>query len=81
MSAPYDPLAIPKRYWQGYGWLFGYNPMFSRTEIDAIHFAFLAQSTALRPINPWLADISEQMAAEFYGAALDALTRRAPARG
>jgi hypothetical protein len=48
MSAPYDPLAIPKRHWQGYGWLFGYNPMFSRTEIDAMHFGFLAQSMALR---------------------------------
>ena len=43
-----------------------------------MHRWLLAYAMTLRPINPPLASFAEEMAAEFYGAALDAFAKRSP---
>lgn len=71
-----DPLAFPRACWQGLGWLVGHNPLLNRADVDILTGAFLRQADSMRGISPVLSAVTEQMAAEFHGAALDALTKR-----
>ncbi len=78
MNMPLDPFLIPRSYWQSYGWAFGSSLAPNRAAIGGMHRWLLAHAMALRPINPLLANFAEEMAAEFYRAALDAFAKRSP---
>lgn len=76
MAAPDDPLAFPRACWQGLGWLVGNNPLLNRADVNILTGAFLRQADSMRGISPVLSAVTEQMAAEFHGAALDAMAKR-----
>ncbi len=76
MSKQVDPLAIPKGLWRTFGAVVASSPLVSRSDIDQMHRVFETQSIALEHVNPQLAKISGDLAAEFYGSALDALSKR-----
>ena len=82
MNMPFDPYFVPRSYWRSVGWWFGTSLAPNHAAIGALHRWLLAHAMVLRSSNPPLASFAEEMAAEFYGAALDAFAQRSsPAAG
>jgi hypothetical protein len=81
MSNALDALAVPRAAWRGYGQIIVLNPLISREDIDAMHRGFVALALSLKSTNSFLVNMTEEMAAEFYGAALAALDSRKGRRG